>query len=62
MKSPRSRVTRLPKRIATTLGELIAAAYEAAPGLGADRMERAARLLMSSRLAQALSRPVRFVR
>ncbi len=57
----RQAVTRLPKRVVTTLGELIAAAYEAAPGFGLRRMEQAAVILANPRLARSLSRRVSFV-
>ncbi len=42
-------------RVVTTLGDLVAAAYEAAPGFGAERLERARLLLTRSPLARALS-------
>jgi hypothetical protein len=49
------------KTTTVTLGELIAAAYEASEGYGRRRSERAARLVAHS-LARHCSRPVRFVR
>ncbi len=52
----------LPKRIVTTLGELISAAYEAADGPGRkQRIERAAGILTAPDLARRMSRPLRFV-
>ena len=51
-----------PRRLVTTLGDLISAAYEAAPGLGAQRLERALTLLTRSPLARHLSPHVEFVR
>ena len=57
----RQQLARFPRRIATTLGDLIAAAYEAA-GPGQARPDRAARLLTSSPLARSLSRPVQFAK
>jgi hypothetical protein len=49
-------------RLVTTLGELIAAAYEAVPGMGAQRVERALTLLTRSPLARHISPHVEFVR
>ncbi len=53
---------RTPRRLVTTLGELISAAYEAVPGFGAARVERARTLLTRSPLARHLSPHVEFVR
>jgi hypothetical protein len=50
------------RRLVTTLGDLIAAAYEAAPGIGAQRIERALTLLTRSPLARHISPHVEFVR
>ncbi len=61
-KSRRNAVARLPKRIVTTLGDLISAAYDAADGFGSQRLERAAVILSSLRLARRLSPQLRFVR
>jgi hypothetical protein len=58
----RHAVARIPKKIATTLGDLISAAYEAADGLGWEREERAAVLLASTPIARRLSRHLYFVR
>ncbi len=58
----RTTVVRLPARIVTTLGELIAAAYDAADGFGAERRNRAADILTASPLARRLSRQLQFVR
>ncbi len=52
----------VPRRLVTTIGELVAAAYEAAPGLGAQRIEQARALLTRSPLARHLSPHVEFVR
>ncbi len=52
----------LPRHVATTLGDLISAAYEAADGFGSQRLERAAVLLTSSPLARRMSRHLQFVR
>ncbi len=49
------------RRVVTTLGEVIAAAYEAVPGIGTERLERAMRLLTRSPLARALSAQLQFV-
>ncbi|MFL5273971.1 MAG: hypothetical protein ACJ79R_00310 [Anaeromyxobacteraceae bacterium] len=62
MKSRRSAVSKLPKKIVTTIGDLIVAAYEAADGFGTQRTERAAVLLSASPLARRLNRQLRFVR
>lgn len=50
------------KTTVTTLGDLIAAAYDASEGSGAERSEGAARLLTASLLARRCSRRLRFVR
>jgi hypothetical protein len=51
-----------PRRLVTTLGELISAAYDAVPGMGTQRIERALRLLTRSPLARHISPHVEFVR
>ncbi len=51
-----------PRRLVTTLGDLISAAYDAAPGIGSQRMERALTLLTRSPLARHISPHVEFVR
>ncbi len=61
-KGPRSSKRSAPHRLVTTLGELISAAYEAAPGMGAQRLERALTLLTRSPLARHISPHVEFVR
>ena len=48
--------------LAVTLGDLISAAYEAAPGAGDQKLERAMRLLTQSPLARHLHPHVEFVR
>jgi hypothetical protein len=58
----RKKITRLPRHIATTVGDLVAAAYECAHGSGVRRLEEAADLLTRSPLARSLSRPVVFTR
>ncbi len=58
----RTAVAKLPKRIVTTLGDLISAAYDAADGFGTDRLDRAADILTASPLARRLSRQLHFVR
>jgi hypothetical protein len=63
MKTPRHATsTRRSKKIVTTLGELIAAAYGAADGDSQQRQERAAMLLTESSLARGFSRRLLFVR
>jgi hypothetical protein len=47
---------------ATTLGDLIAAAYDVSEGSGLQRAEHAARLLTRSSLARRCNRRIRFVR
>jgi len=54
--------TRITTRIATTIGELLAAAWEAAPGLGLARAQRVAVLLAVSPIAHRASRPIQFDR
>ncbi|MBI5067971.1 MAG: hypothetical protein HZB56_07000 [Deltaproteobacteria bacterium] len=54
--------TRTGKRIATTVGELLSAVWEAAPGLGLARAERAAVLIAVSPLTRRASRTIQFVR
>ena len=51
-----------PRRLVTTLGDLISAAYETAPGFGTQRIERALTLLTRSPLARHISPHVEFVR
>jgi hypothetical protein len=58
MKTRHKRLSRLPHRIVTTVGDLVAAAYETAHGSGSRRLEEAAQLLTRSPLARSLSRPV----
>ena len=60
-KSPRSAVAKLPKKIVTTLGDLVSAAYDAAGGFGSQRLERAARILSAPPLARRMSRHLKFV-
>jgi hypothetical protein len=65
MKTPRdSRPSKrsAPRRLVVTVGELIAAAYEAAPGIGTQRIERALTLLTRSPLARHITPHVEFVR
>jgi hypothetical protein len=50
-----------PRRLVTTIGDLISAAYEAVPGIGDQRLERALRLLTQSPLARHLSPHIEFV-
>lgn len=62
MKSRQHRSTEKPRRIVTTLGDLVSAAYDAADGFGLQRLERAAEILTDSPLARRLSRQLQFVR
>jgi hypothetical protein len=50
------------KRLHTTLGDVISAAYEAAPGIGDKKLQRALTLLTRSSLARHMSPHVEFVR
>ncbi|ACG75421.1 hypothetical protein AnaeK_4218 [Anaeromyxobacter sp. K] len=50
-----------PRRMVTTLGDLISAAYEAVPGIGDKKLERALRLLTESPLARQMTPHVEFV-
>lgn len=59
-RSPKS--SNVSRRLVTTLGELICAAYEAVPGIGDQRLERALELLERSPLARKISPHVEFVR
>jgi hypothetical protein len=47
-------------RIATTIGDLLAAAWEAAPGLGLARAQRVVVLLAVSPLSHRSSRTIQF--
>ncbi len=61
MKTPSKRRT-LPKKIVTTLGDLITAAYDAADGPGVkQRVERAAMILTAPAMSRRMSRQLRFV-
>ncbi len=50
------------KRLVTTLGDVISAVYEAVPGIGDKKLERALTLLTRSPLARHMSPHVEFVR
>jgi len=50
------------RKLVTTLGDLISAAYDAVPGLGSTRLERALKLLERSPLARQITPHVEFVR
>jgi hypothetical protein len=50
------------RRLVTTIGELIAAAYEAVPGMGSQKTEGARTLLTRSPLARHISPHLEFVR
>ena len=50
------------KRLVTTLGDLISAAYEAAPGFGDRKLRRALTILTRSPLARHMTPHVEFVR
>lgn len=50
------------KRLTTTLGDIISAAYEAVPGMGDKKLERALQLLTRSPLARHMYPHVEFVR
>ncbi len=61
-KSRRHAVAKLPKKIVTTLGDLITAAYDAADGFGRQKIEQAANILQAPPLARRMNRQLRFVR
>ena len=50
------------KAVVTTLGDLISAAYDAVPGAGAQKLDRALALLTRSPLARQLHPQVQFTR
>jgi hypothetical protein len=56
------KTTRMRHRIATTVGELLAAAWDVTPGLGAARAQRVAVLLAVSPIAHKASRRIQFER
>ncbi len=60
-KSRRSSVAKFPKKIVTTLGDLVSAAYDAADGFGRQRIERAASILSAPQLARRMNRHLKFV-
>lgn len=64
MKTTRRRrsLRNAPKRVVTTLGDLISAAYEAVPGMGEKKLEQALNLLTRSPLARHIHPHVEFVR
>ncbi len=57
----RSSVRNAPRQLVTTLGDLISAAYDAVPGIGHQRLERALRLLTHSPLARHITPHLEFV-
>jgi hypothetical protein len=61
-RSSRRPTRKAPRRLVTTLGDLISAAYEAVPGAGARKVEQALVLLTRSPLARHLSPHVEFTR
>ncbi len=50
------------KAVVTTLGDLISAAYDAVPGAGSQKLDRALALLTRSPLARQLHPQVQFTR
>lgn len=56
------KTTKSKKRLTTTLGDIISAAYEAVPGIGDKKLERALTLLTRSPLARHMYPHVEFVR
>ena len=50
------------KAVVTTLGDLISAAYDAVPGAGTQKLDRALALLTRSPLARQLHPQVKFTR
>ena len=49
------------RRLVTTIGDLVSAAYEAVPGFGRQRLRGAMVLLTRSPLAERISPQLRFV-
>lgn len=62
MNRDRTKNVKSRKRLVTTLGDVISAAYEAAPGIGDRKLERTLKLLTRSPLARQMSPHVEFVR
>lgn len=64
MKQPIRRVTSptTSRKLVTTLGDLISAAFDVVPGPGRVKVERARDLLTRSPLARQMSPHVEFVR
>jgi hypothetical protein len=60
-KGRRISMKRAPQQLVTTLGDLISAAYDAVPGIGHQRLERALRLLTRSPLARHITPHLEFV-
>ncbi len=56
------KATPAKKRLTTTLGDIISAAYEAVPGIGQKKLDRALKLLTRSPLARHMDPHVEFVR
>jgi hypothetical protein len=61
-KTRRHAVVRFPKKIVTTLGDLVSAAYDAADGYGRQKLERAADILSAPNLTRRMSRQLQLVR
>ena len=59
---PSSTKRSAPRALVTTLGDLISAAYDAAPGVGTQRLQLAMALLTRSPLARQLHPHVVFTR
>ncbi|HET6410960.1 MAG TPA: hypothetical protein VFG53_02790 [Anaeromyxobacter sp.] len=57
-----TRVGKGKRRFVTTVGDVISAAYDAVPGFGDKKLERALTLLTRSPLARHMSPHVEFVR
>jgi hypothetical protein len=62
MKPTHKTRTSAPRAMVTTIGDLISAAYDAVPGAGAKKVERALQLLTRSPLSRQLHPHVVFVR
>jgi hypothetical protein len=61
MTTPRARIRRYVRRTVTSLGDLVCAIYDAAPGSAEVRARHTAIILSSSGLKRHLSRPIRVV-
>jgi hypothetical protein len=57
-----TKTRRTRKSVTTTIGDLLAAAWEAVPGIGAARAQRVAVLLAATPLSHRANRRIQFSR